>query len=72
MLSIVLQLRNCLKSHRSTFGPKIGIKVALGEAKCGISQPSLNRVPPGGYGIMVITGVCGTLNSGSIPGSRPE
>jgi hypothetical protein len=27
---------------------------------------------PGGYGIMVITGVCGTLNSGSIPGSRPQ
>ncbi len=26
----------------------------------------------GGYGIMVITGVCGTLNSGSIPGSRPN
>ena len=26
----------------------------------------------GGYGIMVITGVCGTLNSGSIPDSRPE
>ena len=25
----------------------------------------------GGYGIMVITGVCGTLNSGSIPDSRP-
>ena len=26
----------------------------------------------GGYGIKVITGVCGTLNSGSIPGSRPD
>jgi hypothetical protein len=26
----------------------------------------------GGYGITVITGVCGTLNSGSIPGSRPD
>ena len=26
----------------------------------------------GDYGIMVITGVCGTLNSGSIPGSRPN
>jgi hypothetical protein len=26
----------------------------------------------GGYGIKVITEVCGTFNSGSIPGSRPN
>jgi hypothetical protein len=32
----------------------------------------LRRETNGGYGIMVITGVCGTLNSGSIPGSRPN
>ena len=30
------------------------------------------RIKNGGYCIMVITSVCGTENSGSIPGSRPS
>ena len=37
-----------------------------------IYQDQRTKDTHGDYGIMVITGVCGTLNSGSIPGSRPD